>query len=225
MGPRTLMVAACTLLSTSIVHASLIIDDFDSGANFAIKTRQAGPTSATSVLPAPGVLGGTRDALLEYVAGAGSFKYNRATFSPADSRLNFSNDSGMKGRLTLTYNFAATDFTTDGADSVWVQFTAADLTYDATVTLKDSAGRVSTSTLHESAGPDFAKFWYVDFTGSANLNAVTSLTLAIEGVSSGDYALDLIDTRAPEPATLALLAVGGLGMIGRALRARRSRRR
>jgi hypothetical protein len=163
---------------------------------------------------ATGALGGIRTSTLEWISGTDFSNIDKVAFSPSTSYITFSNDAGMKSKLTESYSFAAQNFLSQGTGFL-VTFAEADLTYKATVIVSDGVN-TSSQTINELAGVTNENFTYAGFTGSANLSAITNLSLVLESSVGGDYKIESIQT-VPEPATMSLMALGlaGLAMLRR----------
>jgi hypothetical protein len=142
---------------------------------------------------------------------------------PAAALFDFNSTVQADGRVRLMYNADDVGLDADLTADFLVQidFLAFDLAdglpLPVTVTMTDGGGQTSflTRTL-TTAGPQSVQFEFADFSGigAFNLADVDEILVEFDPGMAADFRVGQIFTDVPEPATLAVLVVGGL-VLGR----------
>jgi hypothetical protein len=206
-------------------RAVVMIDSFTSGP-YTLNVSAANPSAKAVGAGLPGVLGGHRDVLLQYVEGPSTISSN---VNPAHGMLFFSAFAMTRGTLTLQYdgddnepptgplnpgsnlgaNFSGLDrfeLRFPEVQTILVRTTVASATGTSTVESMVPTG------VNVALEVPFASFAGVDF------SQVHRLEFELVSNNATDFALDSI-AAVPEPGTIAALALGA-----GALAARRRRR-
>lgn len=213
--------AATVLFGLITTGQAAVIDNFNDGT-VAPVSGPTGPTLQTGL--GANTLDGNRTYGIDNNPGA-TLEINDGLPFDTTGRLSFSNDGGTDGTLTLTYTGLSVDLTDGGAsNSIVFEFLSADQPATVTVMVTDGDSTDTQNlSIPASVSPQtiphfFSVFTAIDFT---DVNAVT-ITLSPNNTNGGDYLLDIIESRdsnIPEPASMALLTLGGLAMIQRRRRA------
>ena len=218
MIQRTFIALAClTLTSTLLTSAEatvIMIDDFQDG-DVNLTANSTIPSSSSSET-ATSAIGGTRETGITYKSGPLSVRANTAL-----ELLSFSSDTMTAGDFNLTYDANGSglnaDLTNGGSnDTLFVDLILADAGSILTVTLQSIDEATSTSnsySLSESlTGPGLAEFRLTGFIG-VNPTDIESIAVNIEGAANGDYAIDQIYVAVPEPSSMIIWSLSGLGLI------------
>ena len=115
----------------------------------------------------------------------------------SDGILAFSSDFGTTGLFDLTYDangagLGGIDLTENGGSEIVVDLVGADASSDVTVTVMDTGVGSSTKTIMTAGGPEVLHFDFGTFSGDADFELVDKIQVSLQGVSDGDYAIDLI---------------------------------
>ena len=144
--------------------------------------------------------------------------------------LSIATPSTFQADLTLLWDGGPMNIIPNDENAIEVTVDNADHAGDMTITLTDTDGSIVAVTKSFSAGSNFTLlFTEADFADPANEidpgtdgfdpTITQSVELLLDGSPAGDYQLSLVQT-VPEPATMAILTLGGLG----AMTIRRRRR-
>jgi hypothetical protein len=205
---------------------AITIDHFDqTTGNVNIELNTSGPTGSYTT-PASSsetglsmVIGGNRDMLLEWVAGDSGGR-NHLFLDPTTSLLKLSNDDSMTCKLTLTYNFSASE-SFSAYSAIVLNYFSNDLGgSDTTCTLYTDATDWSYLSIMQPSGASTANYLFSSLivgggTG-VDLSNVNKLVFMLDttNVPSADVSIHSIDVGqpVPEPVTIAgiLLGIGGL---------------
>lgn len=216
-------------LGSAASAAVITIDDFEDGyMNLAVDSgidySTTAPASLTSLA---GVIGGQRNALLEYMVGP---NYSRVFIDRANSgAFVLAEDPDTRARATLTYGAGGAlnvDLAAQGPGSaIRFVFSTADLAGQLSIQASSvSPSRISTWTGSTPGGlfttdmnfdvPLNDPGWFANSGGGVDWHDVDRITITLTGVPNGDYVIREIVT-VPEPVSLLLLAMGSLPVIRR----------
>ena len=217
-----LLVGGLTMASLS--HA-LLFDNFTGGAYDSGQLTAVGTTNAWQTTPT--VAGGVR--FVSQQITANPFSQNSQVRIVPSFGMTFANqDSGVDGRLSLGYGYAnnstvagsnALNINSTGNPLYVVTFMQNDLPSTATITLFSSTLGSVSRTVNIAGGVTSVTPYTFDFTGASQLARVDAVTLTVNPLPSGDFAIRRIES-VPEPASMAAI---GIGLVGLA-RARRRKR-
>lgn len=231
LGWRSWVAAAAVVVSLGLpASASIItIDDFENGyANLAVDDNVDYTHHAfVSQAPVAGVIGGQRNLTLDYVSGP---NYSRVFVDRADSgAFVLAEDPDTRAVATLAYGAGGdlnADFAALGTGSaIRLVFSTADLAGEVSIQAY-SAGpsRMSTWTGSTPGGLFNADQnfdvslsdpnWFANSGGGVDWHNVDRISITLTGAANGDYVLRHI-VIVPEPATLSLLALGGVAVLRR----------
>ena len=203
-------------------HA-LMVDDFITGSYnsgaFSAGSTQAWTASADSI-------GGIRYTDLTITSNPfGGDAKTRVITSPGI--LDVSTDADVDTNFLLGYGYANSSTTSasnqlnqnfSSSPIVEVNFRTNDVAQPVVVTLYTNSGASSfTRTLSVGGGITSAnpQSYLFDFTSdAANLGDVDGISIFFDPTPGGDFSLNYIQT-VPEPASLAVLAIGGAAMLRR----------
>ncbi|MFP4433286.1 MAG: PEP-CTERM sorting domain-containing protein [Phycisphaerae bacterium] len=207
------VLAGVVLIATSAQAA--IIDDFTEGSMI---VSDPGTTSVSqdSLDPAH-VMGGKRT--MSITSDVTGNAMSRAYMDPGFVAL--ATDPTFQADLTLLWDGGPMNIIPNDEDAIEVTVDNADHAGDMTITLTDTDGSIVAVTKSFSAGSNFTLlFTEADFADPANEidygtdgfdpTMTQSIELLLDGSPAGDYQLSLVQT-VPEPATMAILTLGGLG--------------
>jgi len=225
----------CLVLVAGSASATVIIDNFEEyhlrtdpipglGGGGIFVPPDANPTTVIEAGLSPAnVIGGVRKTTAANVM-TGMQIVSAGIFDPAglpvDHILSLSANDGAQGMWLIEYGVnaggtAVGDLTNGGlSDAIIFTFQTAD--HSASVDLMVTNGGSGTVTVNKpTSGPGQLVFNYSDFAG-VDFTNVGSLAFRVNGVVAGDYSISLIETNnVPEPTSMAILAVGAIGLISR----------
>lgn len=171
-----------------------------------------------------GVLGGQRKSTIEFTSltsPSNGQQVRGVMDTSGPGVLSFNQDNLANGKLTLQYNFAATNFATHAGLAIdFLNIEAGTTTI--TVTITDGGSSTSSQTLNippPGTGPFTLFLPFTGFTGTANLATLTSISFVIDGSTSQDFGINnLYAYEVPEPMSLTVfgvLAIGGVAAVAR----------
>jgi hypothetical protein len=229
---------ATVFVAGAAAAPALTIDTFDAEQSVGSATTST-PDGANSVSGAS-ILGGTRDMT---ATSDVTRAFPATTGIVTGSVLDFSNDVGSTGSVTVVYDGDSDPTTLDTAGLGGVDFTdggvATAFAFDILsvdlpglefhLTVYDTGSGVSSlvATLPSAipaASPERVRLEFADFTGTADFTDVGAFKFTLTGTAAIDATIDLVGTvppAVPVPAALPLMlaGIGGMAMLGRRKRA------
>lgn len=202
----------------------LLIDDFITGQS----VSQTGTGSSSDSVVAPEALGGTRDIVLTVGDGGGESEV--LVNSASNDRLRFNNPTAVVSTAEIQWDGnGSSDLDTGGLggmdfssyDDLRVGVFASDQEAKIVFDIYTSETEVSQATFDIPADVDeeifsipFAAFTPTGSDGGADLGSVEALVAGITGEPALDIQLDFVEaaSEVPEPAPIALVSAGLIGL-------------
>jgi len=227
----TIAVLALCLMFSPMVYAGpiteFIIDNFTQpGTAYSVYRSDIGLSGVSTVtgLPTSDVVGGVRTMQINVTSTSGN--YSTLTVNPAATgTLSFSNDSGQNSTAMITWDangagLGGVDIT-NGGTLLYLQadILASDLNLGFRVDITELGGGGDTAYWSTSlgSGASVVNQALSGFTnaGAVDFTEVNKIVLTLTGPVAQDGMLDVLKVTTPEPATMALLAFGSLGLLVR----------
>ncbi len=220
---NTLLVVLAGVVLIAASAQAAIIDDFTEGSvmvsDSPLLTAPAS-VSQDSLDPAH-VMGGKRTMTFSSDTTGMAVAYAYVESDPG--LLAIATPSTFEADLTLLWDGGPMDIIPNGENAIEVTVDNADHAGKMTITLTDTDGSIVAVEKSFSAASNFALlFTEADFADPANEidygtdgfdpTMTQSIELLLDGSPAGDYQLSLVQT-VPEPATMAILMLGGLGAL------------
>ncbi|MCP4191963.1 MAG: PEP-CTERM sorting domain-containing protein [Planctomycetaceae bacterium] len=196
--------------------ASLIIDDFENGT-IALEATNAAPFAELSNQATTSAIGGYRDTAVWLLS---PYLSVRANSNPIPGVIAFSSGSQSTGQFSLLYagednlGLGGIDITEGGKNrQINVDFNSADLGADTGLILYNSPENLGEVSQILVGGPGIVSFKLSDFADQGiDLTTIDAIELVIFGDEDGDYTIDSIYATVPEPGTIAIWSLFGVGL-------------
>ncbi len=156
---------------------------------------------------------------------------DRSVARVSSGLFKWSNDSAVASTTTMNHIFSSTDvtssFVADGVSrgELLLDITNVDLGVVTEVTLIDSNNESATfSTSTTSAGEQTLKFSYLDFlavNSSLDITKINTVTTTLSGPAAVDMDMRTLAFSTPEPSSVMLFSLAGIGFASRRRRKRR----
>ena len=209
---------ACLALSSTLFTSAkasvVMIDDFRDG-NVDLTANATTPSSSSNEATTSSI-GGFRETVITYETGPLAVRANTAM-----EMISFSSDTQTAGDFNLSYDANGSglnaDLTNGGINhTLFVDLILADAGSNLTVTLQsidDATSAVNSYSITESlTGPGLAEFKLNGFLG-IDPTDIEAILVDIEGAANGDYAIDQIYAGVPEPSSMIIWSMFGIGLV------------
>jgi hypothetical protein len=232
-GYVAIVVAMLACLTAGPARAAFILDTFDQttlpGGRVARTTASGVGTMAQGETGLSGTIGGIRESILDLQSFTGSpspLASISFTVRPTSSDLLFASTTNVNGALTLQYDGtggAGGNLNADISNDLGlsIRFLSNDQALPVTLTLFDGVV-TSSRTLNQAAVPQTAPanltFPYSDPAfASLNLTSIDSFTVLFDPATARGFRVDSLESVSvvvPEPSSMLLFGIGGLGAFG-----------
>jgi hypothetical protein len=225
--------ATLGVLAPTILADTFIIDGFSqpSPVGQSVSVTQTGSLSDTQTGLA-GVVGGARKVQIDATGNASNIS-SLIVDPSTPGTLSFNNGAGQNATGTITWNndtagLGGVDLGSVGANPyLQAHILSSDLNLGFRVEITETNtglgghnGDMAYWSINLGSGVSYVNQALSSFTNAGNVDftQVDKIVLILSGPNAEDGMLDLLEvtnTPAPEPATLSLLALGGLAMLRR----------
>ncbi|MCP4095527.1 MAG: PEP-CTERM sorting domain-containing protein [Planctomycetaceae bacterium] len=171
----------------------------------------------------------SRDMTLTTIINTDPDGIDRSIARVAQNLFKLSNDTGVSSTATINHQFAPIDVVSPiygtSVGSVQMEVTNVDLDAVATITLvdaNDESAAFSFTTI--AAGPQLIEFSYDDFlavNSSLDLTKVKSVSTTLSGPIDLDFQMRTLAFNTPEPSSVMLFSLAGIGLASRRRRKQR----
>ena len=220
-------ILGCLIVLMSAGSAqALLIDSFDDTYHYVSATRVTAPQSNFG----PAVVGGGVEIIGDYrfisldtvAASSDPPRASMFTDSPGNKTLSYSNDDGVSSTARVVWDangagLGSADLT-DGDTSTHLTLDIIDIDFgyvNIQFAVTDASNNTSSIDITD-ASIGITQVAFADFTGIANFHLVKSIEMTLQGEPARDLRLDTVytSTLIPEPATITLLSMAGVGLLG-----------
>ncbi|MBK1695454.1 hypothetical protein CKO09_12000 [Chromatium weissei] len=215
LSTLSLLAAGGLAFSLQASSAALMIDDFADPVT-GIKSFNNTAQSISSIVTTGTDISGLNRTLTATANSGGDGSFSGTAIVAGGGLLKISNDSGVTGTASATYNFADFDLTGGGTlTALLLNVTAIDLSTQVQISLGDGVN-TDTSGYQSFTGPGTFFNLLSDFSaGGVDVTSANYLRLDFKGAMDWDGQFSFIATNEPptipEPATLGLFGIGLLG--------------
>ena len=207
---------AAGLLVPSTDASIIVIDDFEEGT-IDLEASNAVPSVELLDQATTSAIGGYRDTAVLLIS---PYLSASANSNPIPGVIAFSSGSQSTGQFTLVYDgdgnvgLGGVDLTDGGVNGFLnIDFTSADLGAEIEIRLQDTGGNGEYLSQILAGGPGVVSFHLSDFADAGvDLTSIDLIELNITGQEDGDYTIDSIAATVPEPGTIAIWSMLGIGM-------------
>ena len=212
----------------------IVIDDFTTAmettgiaVNYYVPNAQQGTQTSGYMYGNPI----SRDVDLTRVTNTDPTAFQRSTASINNDRFSWANDPGTASTTTINHQFSPVDIVSPqygtSVGSVILDVTNVDLDAIATITLIDVNNQEATfSQSITTAGAQEVQFAYDDFlavNSSLDLTQIKGITTHLSqevGATAVDFEMDILAFSTPEPSSVMLFSLAGIGFASRRRRKR-----
>lgn len=226
-----LLIVSAASFTNSAMSEIIVIDNFSVNTQGAMIVDSSNPFTSQSSQTSGFMKGNavSRDMTLTTIVNTDPDGIDRSIARVAQNLFKLSNDTGVSSTATINHQFAPIDVVSPiygtSAGSVQMEVTNVDLDAVATITLvdaNDESAAFSFTTI--AAGPQLIEFSYDDFlavNSSLDLTKVKSVSTTLSGPIDLDFQMRTLAFSTPEPSSVMLFSLAGIGLASRRRRKQR----